>query len=146
MDIRKTIKELSQNEKKVLLTLKKLNVFIGLILLIFLLPGSNLSAQVSLRADFLSSYIWRGFDLNPYQEPVLQPQIGYKFGGSGLALDIWSSFSFKDKEQARGFFYKLRHSFINWNYKKQESKEFKDQEKQIEKLLECCGKEEGAKG
>jgi hypothetical protein len=73
-------------------------VFIGLILLIVPLSSSTLSAQVAIRTDLLSNYIWRGFDLNPYQEPVLQPQIGYRFGDSGLAIDTWSSFSFKDKE------------------------------------------------
>jgi len=77
----------------------KNHILILLLPLTFLLlPASSLNAQITLRADLLSSYIWRGFDLNSYEEPVLQPQIGYRFGDSGLAFDLWSSFSFKDKE------------------------------------------------
>ena len=45
-------------------------------------------------------------------------------------------FSFKDKASARDFFYNLRHRFIDWNYKKWQSDEFKSQEKHINELLE----------
>ncbi len=45
-------------------------------------------------------------------------------------------FPFKDKGQARDFFYNLRHKFIDWNYKQWGSDEFKDQEKEINDLLE----------
>ena len=45
-------------------------------------------------------------------------------------------FSFRDKEQARRFFYSLRHNFIDWNYKKWQSDEFKNKEEEILALLE----------
>jgi len=44
-------------------------------------------------------------------------------------------FSFDAKDEARKFFYELRHKFINWNYKARESDEFKNQEKEIDKFL-----------
>jgi uncharacterized protein (TIGR02001 family) len=58
----------------------------------------NLSAEFTLKADLVSSYIWRGFDLNPYERPVLQPSINYSLGDTGLSLELWGSFSFENKE------------------------------------------------
>ena len=45
-------------------------------------------------------------------------------------------FTFKDKGAARDYFYKLRHLFIDWNYKEWESAEFKKQEQEINTVLE----------
>lgn len=45
-------------------------------------------------------------------------------------------FTFKDKASARDFFYNLRHRFIDLNYKKWQSDEFKAQEKHVDELLE----------
>ena len=69
-------------------------VFLG----ILGLSHSDLSAQFSFQADYTSRYIWRGFDLNPYKKPVIQPSLGYDFGDSGLSLNLWMSFSFANKE------------------------------------------------
>jgi V/A-type H+-transporting ATPase subunit A len=44
-------------------------------------------------------------------------------------------FSFKDKKEARNFFYNLRHRFIDWNYREWGSEDFKRQEKKIDELL-----------
>lgn len=44
-------------------------------------------------------------------------------------------FAFHNKEEARSYFYKLRHAFIDWNYKPWGSKEFSEQEGKIEKGL-----------
>lgn len=44
-------------------------------------------------------------------------------------------FSFEKKEDARRFFYELRHMFIDWNYKEQESEAFIEQEKNIDKFV-----------
>lgn len=76
---------------------KKLALFIVL-LGVLGLCHSDLSAQFSFQADFTSRYIWRGFDLNPYKKPVIQPSIGYDFGDSGFSLNLWMSFSFANKE------------------------------------------------
>ncbi|MFH1797985.1 MAG: V-type ATP synthase subunit A [Candidatus Omnitrophota bacterium] len=44
-------------------------------------------------------------------------------------------FSFEDKSAARKFFYTLRHNFIDWNYKKTGTEEFKKHEEKIDELL-----------
>jgi V/A-type H+/Na+-transporting ATPase subunit A len=44
--------------------------------------------------------------------------------------------TFKDKAEARDFFYNLRHRFIDWNYKKWDSDEFKAQERHVKEMLE----------
>ena len=44
-------------------------------------------------------------------------------------------FPFRDKKEARDFFYNLRHCFIDWNYKDWDSDAFKKQEKEIDNLL-----------
>lgn len=53
-------------------------------------------------------------------------------------------FDFTDKQNARNFFYNLRHRFIDWNYKKWQSDDFKAQEKKIDELLESDVKQVGA--
>ncbi len=56
-----------------------------------------LAADVKYNLTYSSSYIWRGFDLNPTQKMVLQPSVDYSFGKSGLDLNIWGSFSFVNR-------------------------------------------------
>ncbi|MGD8536711.1 MAG: hypothetical protein PVF66_12755 [Candidatus Aminicenantes bacterium] len=56
-----------------------------------------LAADFKYNLTYSSSYIWRGFDLNPIQKMVLQPSVDYTFGKSGLALNLWSSFSFVNR-------------------------------------------------
>lgn len=57
-----------------------------------------LIADFNYQLNISSSYIWRGFDLNPTQKMVLQPSVDYSFGKSGLALNLWGSFSFVNRE------------------------------------------------
>ena len=57
-----------------------------------------LSAHFKYNLTCSSSYIWRGFDLNPTQKMVLQPSVDYSFGKSGMDLNIWGSFSFVNRE------------------------------------------------
>ena len=45
------------------------------------------------------------------------------------------NFTLDHKEEARNYFYKLRHSFIDWNYKEWNSGEFKQGEERIDDLL-----------
>ena len=76
---------------------KKL-VFLTVLLCLMGLFRTNLKAEIQFQADWVSRYIWRGFDLNPYKKPVFQPSMTYEFGKSGLSLDMWMSFSFVNKE------------------------------------------------
>jgi hypothetical protein len=57
-----------------------------------------LVANFNYQLNISSSYIWRGFDLNPTQKMVLQPSMDFSFGKSGLALNLWGSFSFVNRE------------------------------------------------
>ena len=59
-----------------------------------LIHQNILGVDIAYRIDFSSRYIWRGFDLNPYGEPVIQPSMSWKAGRSGLSISLWSSFSF----------------------------------------------------
>jgi uncharacterized protein (TIGR02001 family) len=59
---------------------------------------SHLDAAVEYQVDVSSRYIWRGFDLNPQNKPVLQPSVTFTLGDSGLSLNLWSSFSFVSKD------------------------------------------------
>ena len=52
------------------------------------------------------------------------------------------AFKFRDKAEARNFFYNLRHAFIDWNYKKWDSPEFKQQEEDLKKLMEGEARQE----
>ena len=61
-------------------------------------PVSHLSAAVEYQVDMSSRFIWRGFDLNPQNKPVLQPSVTFTLGESGLSLNLWSSFSFVSKD------------------------------------------------
>lgn len=58
---------------------------------------THIDARTQFSLDFKTRYIWRGFDFNPNNEPVLQPSITFGLGDSGLALNFWGSFSFEDK-------------------------------------------------
>ncbi len=55
---------------------------------------------------------------------------------------LMRDFPFKDKEHARNFFYQLRHLFIDWNYKKWGSDDFKKQEESITNFIEGYFKDE----
>ena len=63
-------------------------------LLVPLLPASPPELELSL----YSRYIWRGFDLNPQNRRVLQPSLTIPIGGNGLAVNLWGSFSFADRD------------------------------------------------
>ncbi len=69
---------------------------IVLLIIIVLFSMNLFSSSFSYQLDFNSSYIWRGWDLNPSKKPVIQPSITYAFGDTGFALNFWGSFSFTD--------------------------------------------------
>jgi len=96
---------------------------------------------VYLKSDFLDNvYLQQnGFDevdaatTKARQEYVFAKVVGVLRGKfSGI----------KDKKEARNFFYDLRHRFIDWNYKKWDTDEFREQEREIDQLLKGEGYEE----
>jgi len=70
---------------------------LSLILYCFLFT-TPLTAEGPFTLDFNSRYIWRGFDLNPNNHPVIQPSLSFPLGDTGFSIDLWGSFSFEDKE------------------------------------------------
>ncbi len=76
----------------------KVTLLISLLFLSCAFCSQALDAGVEYQVDVASRYIWRGFDLNPNNKLVLQPSLTYSFGGSGFAVNLWSSFSFERKE------------------------------------------------
>lgn len=71
---------------------------IAFVLITIALISHPLGAAIVYQLNIASSYIWRGFDLNPIQKMVVQPSTDYSFGKSGLTLNIWGSFSFVNRE------------------------------------------------
>jgi uncharacterized protein (TIGR02001 family) len=79
---------------------KKKIPFILLVLLFLSItaaPGLY-AGTISGQVDFMSRYIWRGWDLNPDKKPVVQPSFTYSFGDSGFSANVWFSFTSEDKE------------------------------------------------
>lgn len=101
--------------------------------------GTSLEDYVTfLKSDFLDNvYLQQnGFDeIDAATKDERQKYVFAKVCGV-----LKKDFTFKDKTDARNYFYKLRHLFIDWNYKEWESEGFKKQEEEINKTLE--GEEE----
>jgi hypothetical protein len=68
------------------------------ILLFSLILTFPLYGQLEIGNEYNSSYIWRGFDLNPREKPILTPWLAYNLGQTGLYLEACGVFSFQDKE------------------------------------------------
>jgi hypothetical protein len=71
-----------------------------LLLLVFLVGAAlPLSSAVSGQVDFVSRYVWRGFDLLYNNKPAVQPSLDVEFGDSGFSLNVWSSFALANREE-----------------------------------------------
>lgn len=67
-----------------------------LLLFIFLMmPASSFAQEIVLGADFVSRYVWRGFDLGA-NAPSLQPNVALVAGG--LTVGFWGAYSFSNEE------------------------------------------------
>ena len=90
--------------------------------------------EIYLKAEFLDAvYIQQnGFDtVDAATDDKRQEYVFTKIVKSILEKE----FNIKDKELARKHFYNIRQAFINWNYKKYQSQDFKTQEDKIDSLL-----------
>jgi len=89
---------------------------------------------VYLKSDFLDNVYLQQNGFDEVDASTSADRQKYVF--AGVVEILRKEFRFKDKAEARNFFYNLRHAFIDWNYKKWESEEFKRQEEQVRKLME----------
>ena len=74
------------------------NILTLILLLLGVIPVHPLLAQLDIGIEYSSSYIWRGFDLNPREKPILTPWLAYNLGQTGIHLEACGIFSFQDKE------------------------------------------------
>ena len=89
---------------------------------------------VFLKRDFLDNVYLQQNGFDEVDASTVADRQKYVFA---KVVDVMKrEFTFADKSKARDFFYNLRHKYIDWNYKKWESDEFKEQENEINKLLE----------
>jgi len=80
--------------------LKKSFIFIVIILLsVKLYPQTELSYGV----EYVSRYIWRGFDSTPDNNPNIQSYINFS-SKSGFNLNIWSSTPLSERKKLDNFF------------------------------------------
>jgi len=89
---------------------------------------------VYLKKEFLDSVYLQQNGFDEVDAATTSERQKYVF--AKVAAVIRQEFSFGDKAQARDFFYTLRHRFIDWNYKKFGTDEFRSQENEINRLLE----------
>ena len=88
---------------------------------------------VYLKSDFLDSVYLQQNGFDEVDASTTEERQIYVF--SKVCFVLGRDFTLGDKVKARDFFYNLRHKFIDWNYKKWESDEFRKQEQEIDKLL-----------
>ncbi|MFH1304902.1 MAG: V-type ATP synthase subunit A [Candidatus Omnitrophota bacterium] len=88
---------------------------------------------VYLKGQFLDSVYLQQNGFDPVDVATSEERQKYTF--KKVVEVLRQEFHFKDKTAAREFFHNIRHNFIDWNYKKWQSAEFKDQEKAINTLL-----------
>jgi len=83
----------------------------GLLLGIFALLPAAAAADVETGANFtdVSRYIWRGWNLAPDNEPALQGGISIAHP-SGVALDVWGSYSLDTDSQLDELDYTLSYA------------------------------------
>ncbi|MDD4957384.1 MAG: V-type ATP synthase subunit A [Candidatus Omnitrophica bacterium] len=95
---------------------------------------------ISLKSDFLDGVYLQQNGFDDVDAATSGDRQQYVFGKVIVVLE--KEFVIKEKADARDFFYNLRHKFIDWNYKKMESDDFKKIEKEIDKILEGDNNEE----
>lgn len=88
---------------------------------------------VYLKSEFLDDVYLQQNGFDKVDAATIAERQQYVF--SKIVEVLRKEFSFKDKEDARTYFYKLRQDFIDWNYIEWESDEFKKQEEKIDTLL-----------
>ena len=73
----------------------------SLALLISLSWAALLPGMASVQIDWVSRYVWRGFDLLPDNHSALQPAFAIDLGRSGVSLSLWGSFALERRSEFR---------------------------------------------
>jgi V/A-type H+-transporting ATPase subunit A len=89
--------------------------------------------QIYLKADFLDSVYLQQNGFDPIDAATGIERQSYLF--DKISAVLAADFQFSNKDQARKVFHKLRSLFIDWNYVKKDSDQYKDQEKKIDEFL-----------
>lgn len=88
---------------------------------------------ISLKADFIDAVYLQQNGFDKIDASTSSERQKYVF--AKIVAVLRNKFAFNDKEEARNYFHKLRHNFIDWNFKEWQSDEFKNLEKKIDSLL-----------
>ena len=89
---------------------------------------------IYLKAEFLDNVYLQQNGFDPVDAATGEERQKYVF--SKIVNDILKrKFDFTDKDEARKFFYNLRHLFVDWNYKVWGQEEAKKEERKIDQLL-----------
>ncbi|MFH1877773.1 MAG: V-type ATP synthase subunit A [Candidatus Omnitrophota bacterium] len=88
---------------------------------------------VYLKSDFLDSVYLQQNGFDPVDAATIAERQKYVF--ARVVEVLRKKFNFREKKEARDFFYNLRHKFIDWNYEEWGSDDFKAQEKVIYSVL-----------
>lgn len=93
---------------------------------------------IYLKAEFFDSVYLQQNAFDPVDSATTKERQEYVFK---KVVDIMeTNFLFENKDLARSYFYTLRHAFIDWNYAKLYSEEFKNLEQKINGLLDTAKK------
>ncbi|KJJ84506.1 V-type sodium ATP synthase subunit A [Candidatus Omnitrophus magneticus] len=84
---------------------------------------------VYLKAEFLDNVYLQQNGFDDVDAATIKERQEYVF--NVVCKILKKRFSFSSKDDARKFFYELRHNFIDWNYKEWQTEAFKKQEKII---------------
>ena len=69
-------------------------IAVCLLLIISSTAGYTQENKLSVKADFVSSYVWRGMKIG--NGPAVQPDVAFKTGG--LTIDVWGNCNFSDED------------------------------------------------
>jgi len=89
---------------------------------------------IYLKAEFLDDVYLQQNGFDKVDAATIAERQQYIF--AKMVQILRKEFSFKDKQEARTYFYDLRHGVIDWNYMEWKSDKFKKQEAKIDSLLE----------
>jgi len=72
--------------------------YIIFILLTIIFGSFAIFPSLEFNVGASSYYIWRGFDLNPENELMINPYANLSIGDTGLSLTAWGSYALEEKE------------------------------------------------